>query len=134
MQVRLDPARGGEGIITGVSVINDTGSNIMVIFHDDLARLGRTSYFNGWTGTVDVGDASGRLEKFQRILLQVRLVNRQHEPITDWMDEYAICKPGGPNMPRVTGFAIRQHLFFATPPGNNYVAVGTDKAGIMSLI
>lgn len=134
MEIRLDPAKGGEGIAHAISVINDTGSCIMVILDTDLAQLGDTRSFTGWIGFARIVNSSGRAEIFRTLRLQVRLLNSYQTPWTDWMTEVAIVRPMGPRVPRLSGSLIRDHLYFATSKGNQYVAVSTDKSGIDALI
>ena len=114
MEIRLDPVRGGDGIsIHRIAVIHDTGSNIMSIFDTDLAKLGDRQNFHGWIGPADVRNASGRTERFRRLLLQIRLIDgKNHKHLTDWMTETALVRPLAPGVPRLSGSLIRNEFIF----------------------
>lgn len=135
MEIRFEPARGGDGTsVHGITVFHDTGSNIMSIFDTDLAMLGDRQKYQGWIGPADVRNASGQSEKFLRLLLQIRLLDYHHKHWTDWMTEIAIVRPSAGGIPRLSGSLFRNELIFAMPKGNRYVAVGTEKASIGPLI
>lgn len=135
MEIRLDPMRGGDGTsVHRISVVHDTGSNIMSIFDTDLAKLGDMQNFHGWIGRTNIRNASGQTEIFGRFLLQIRLIDYNHKHWTDWMTETALVRPSTAGTPRLSGSLIRNQFIFAMPKGNRYVAVGTEKAVIDPLI
>ena len=51
---------------------------------------------------------------------------------TGWINEWAIIKPGAPNVPRLSGVGIRDVLYLGTAPGNQLLAVATTKGGMTS--
>ncbi|KAK6826329.1 hypothetical protein RU639_005674 [Aspergillus parasiticus] len=54
------------------------------------------------------------------------------EAITPWFVQIAIVTPDAPGLVRLSGEAMRSHLFFATAPGNGILYVAKKKNGIVS--
>ena len=54
-------------------------------------------------------------------------------PWDDWIDEIAIVKQSGPNVPRLSGVGIRRVLYFGTAPGNHLPAVSATKGGFLRI-
>jgi len=110
MLLRLTPAFGGDGTVTGIIALNDTGSNILSLFTTDLPLLGNIQGYRGWHGRTRVLDANGGFTVFQRIFVQVMLVRDDNTPWSDWIHEVAIIKQPGPNasIPRLSGVGIRR--------------------------
>lgn len=134
MEIRLAPQRGGDGSSHGISVMNDTGSGIMSILDLDLAQLGDLTRYGGWLGPMLVMDAGGRVENLQQLLIEVRLVDDNLIPWTEWIPEITIVRRLIPGMHRLSGLNIRHHLYFANPKGNAVLAISTCKTGLYSLI
>jgi len=55
MQLRLTPAHGGDGTVSGIIAMNDTGSDILSLFDTDIPHLGNIQGYRGWLG-FDGGD------------------------------------------------------------------------------
>jgi hypothetical protein len=134
MLVRLLPGRGGDGTEFPITVLNGTGSNIMSIFSGDLQQLGQKDTYTGWSGVIAVMNAAGGRYFHPGILVQVRLVNANHTVMSDWINEQAICKACHPGVPRLSGTAIRDFMYLATAPGNDVLAVSSDKPGLLALL
>lgn len=134
MLLRLIPELGGDRTIHGIIALNDTGSNILTLFDDDFPFLGNTAGYSGWLQPVRIVDANGNRPLFRRLNVQVRMVRDDNTPWGDWMEETAIVRVQGPNVPRLSGPGIRAHLYFATAPGNHTVAVASTKGGLVSLL
>lgn len=134
MEIRLDTTLEGDGTSYRITVTHDTGCTIMVIWDIDRAYLGNWNNYLGNMGSASIVAAGGQVEKFPRFLLQVRLCDIYGVALTDWMREVALARPAGPGIPRLTGSMIRDHLIFATPIGNQHVAVGDNVAGVASLL
>lgn len=134
MEIRLDIDYGGDGTTHGVSVIHDTGSDIMSILDIDLARMGNMQAYNGFLGEMSCLDAGGRLEDQPTLSTQVRFVDAKFVPWSGWIDEDAIVRRAASGVNRLSGSGIRWDFIFATPKGNSFVAVSTNKAGINALI
>jgi hypothetical protein len=55
-------------------------------------------------------------------------------PWSNWIDECAIVKPALPGIIRLSGTGIRNKLYIATTPGNNFLTVSATKGGLTSLL
>ena len=134
MQLRLTPEFGGDGTIHGIIAMNDTGSDILTLFDTDLLQLGNIQQYIGWQLPISVIDANGGSAFFDRIFVQVQLVQDDNTPWGNWIDEVALVKPVGPDVPRLSGAGIRQVLYIGTAPGNHLLAVSATKGGLTSLL
>jgi len=134
MLVRLKPQRGGDGTIHGIIAMNDTGSDILTLFDTDLLHLGNIQGYTGWPGPVAVGNANGTVGVYPLIHVQVQMVRNDCSPWSDWIDELAIVRPAAPGVPRLSGVAIRNFLYFGTAPGNHSLAVSATRGGLTSLL
>jgi len=74
MLVRLMPIHGGDGTVHRITVINDTGSNILTLFTTDLRQLGNIQGYNGWHRSTRTTDANGTVTVYRTILVQVQLL------------------------------------------------------------
>ena len=111
MLLRLAPQRGGDGTVHGITVMNDTGSDILSLFNTDMPHLGNAQGYTGWLGQVAVRNANGTINSYRRIHVQVQLVRDDNSPWSGWIDERAIVKPSSPNVPRLSGIGIRKILY-----------------------
>lgn len=135
MEIRLHQDKGGDGTIHRISVVHDTGSTVMAILETDRDQLGNMQNYTGVLGNARVGNSSGVIEDFPHIWIQFRLLNEQQQPITErWFTESALVRPARPRVPRLSGSLIRNYFLFATPLGNDFVAVSTSKTGLASLL
>lgn len=134
MEIRLLPEKGGDGTIHGITVMNDTGSSILTILDVDLPHLGDWTFYHGFAWNIEIADAAGPVESLKSLYVQVRLVHQDHTPWTKWVTELAIIRPIVPGIARLSGRGIREHFFFATTPGNNFVAVSRTKHDLKSLL
>lgn len=85
----------------------------------------------GNTGQRTVNTAAGPIIRDQ-ILIEAQILNPQREAMTPWFEEVAIITPDGPGLNRLSGNAMRNHLYFATAPGNGLLYVAKKKNGIVS--
>jgi hypothetical protein len=99
--------------------MNDTGSNIMSLFDTDIQYLGNLQGYTGWLGHIAVRDASGTINRYRRVHVQVQLTRDDDSPWSGWINERAIVKPSSPNVPRLSGIGIRKVLYLGTAPGNH---------------
>jgi len=134
MLLRLIPAYGGDGTTHRITVMNDTGSNILTLFTTDILQLGNMQGYAGWLASMGVTDATGTVTVFPTIRVQVQLVRDGNTPWGNWIDELAIVKQPGPNVMRLSGFGIRNALYLGTAPGNHVLAVAATKGGMASLL
>lgn len=132
---RLIAAFGGDPNTTiNVSIGNDTGSNTQTIFTTDLVNLNhnRNTYF-GHVGFVSVGTANGVMHR-EQIQIEIQLISANGTAVSPWFREWALVtpfQPGGTQC-RLSGNAMRNHLFFATAPGNTTLFVVEKKNGIVT--
>ena len=112
---------GGDDRVTiGITIGNDTGSNVLSLFSTDLDTLGcNYQTYNGIMGDIAVATANGVCTR-ARIMVEMQLLRADHSPFTSWFVELAvvILTVLGQNQMRLSGNGMRQILFFATSPGN----------------
>src|SRR5277367_6424637 len=99
-----------------------------------ILQLGNIDGYAGWLTPTDVTDASGNITSLRTILVQVQLVRHDNTPWGNWIPELTIVRQPGPNLLRLSGFGIRDALYFGTAPGNHLLAVGATKGGMASLL
>jgi hypothetical protein len=128
------PHRGGDGTVHGIIAMNDTGSDILSLFHSDLQYLGDTQGYTGWRGVIQILCANGTISLYPKIKVEVQLVRDDNTPWSDWFREVAIVQPDGPGLSRLSGYGIRNALYLGTSPGNHSLAVATTKGGLASLL
>ena len=134
MVVRLMPYHGGDGTACGIIAMNDTGSDVLSLFHSDMQRLGNMQGYAGWRGVIGILSANGIINSHPRILVEVQLVRDDNTPWSDWFQEVAIVQPDSPGLSRLSGYGIRNALYLGTSPGNQSLAVATTKGGLASLL
>ncbi len=117
MELRLAPRQGGDEITHGVGVMNDSGSTIMSLIDADLNYLGDLSRFVGWTGYSTVADAGGRVERLRTMDVDIRLLDQNLIPWSGWFMETAVVRASAPGLIRLSGSAVRQNFYVATPRG-----------------
>lgn len=118
--MRLSPNLGGDGTAMRVLLLNHTGSTSQSIFQSDLSTLGLTPQYGGLGNMVPVITANGQVDQ-RSIWIQVQLVRADGTSVSDWIDEMGIISTAEPATMRLTGDLIRNHLYFATAPGNQYL-------------
>ena len=134
MLLRLIPALGGDGTTYGITVMNDTGSDMLTLVTTDFQLLGNTQGYSGWLLSTGVTDASGNTTVFPTILVEVQLVRNNGTLWGNWIPERAIVRQAVPNLPRLSGVGIRRVLYIGTAPGNHLLAASTTKGGLASLL
>ena len=70
----------------------------------------------------------------ERIQIEMQLIRADGTRVSPWFQEWAVITPvqlGGLQY-RLSGNAMRNHLFFATAPGNMTLFVSERKNGIVS--
>lgn len=65
------------------------------------------------------------------IYVDMQILTSAFVALTPWFRESAIVKPDSPGDARLSRAAMRNHLFFATAPGNAHLYVAQKKAGII---
>ena len=111
--------------------MNDTGSNILTIFLTDLAalRYDKGTYL-GNLGTLSIAMAGGVIFR-EKIVIEMQIIKADGTAITPWFRESEVVTPLQPGMQhRLSGNAMRDHLYFATAPGNASLFVAEKENGI----
>ena len=134
MLLRLTPEFVGDGTVHGIIAMNDTSSDMLTLFNTDLLRLGNIQNYNGWQMETVIVDANGVMTPFPSLRVQVQLVDNENVPWSNWINELALVKQPGPNIPRLSGAGIRRVLYIGTAPGNQLLAVSATKSGLTSLL
>lgn len=136
MEIRLLPGLGGNGVRYPIEVLNDTGSDTLTIFVDDLIRLGYPHImYHGWLGIVGVVSADGNVEHLSSLLVEIRFLRPvTYEPWGPWIIEPAVVRQNGPFLRRLSGRYMRDSMYFGTGAGNHHVAVADTKGGMSALI
>ena len=83
---------------------------------------------------LSVALAVGVIEYLPSLWVDVQLVNEDHQPWSDWIPEQAIIRVARQLTFRLSGQAIRNHFYFATPPGNRELVVASFRGGLFSLL
>jgi hypothetical protein len=111
--------------------MNDTGSSVQTIFPTDLtALLHNQLTYQGYRGTLVVETANGLVRR-RKIVIEMQITKADGTAITPWFTETAIITPPQAGIQyRLSGKAMRNHLYFATPPGNTNLFVAEKKNGI----
>ena len=112
--------------------MNDTGSNVQTIFITDLTALRYDQHtYQGRLGTYPVGTANGVILR-ERIVIEMQITRANGTAITPWFRENAVITLQLGIQDRLSGNAMRNHLFFATAPGNANLFVAQKKSGIVT--
>jgi hypothetical protein len=111
--------------------MNDTGSSIQTLFSTDLAALGYNELtYRGHRGIADIETANGTIRR-RRIVTEMQIMKADGTTITPWFREFAVVLPPQPGIQcRLSGKAMRNHLYFATAPRNANLFVAQKKSGI----
>ena len=110
--------------------MNDTGCSIQTLFSTDLDALGYDeSTYRGHKGTTDISTANGVVSR-RKIAIETQIVKADGTAITPWFEQNAVILPQSGLQYRLSGRAIRDHLYFATAPGNANLFVAQKKNGI----
>jgi len=114
-----------------VSIMNDTGSNIQTIFPTDLAALQYNQLtYQGRLGMLSIGTANGVVLR-RKIVIEMQIIKADGTAVTPWFRETTVVTPLQPGTQyRLSGSAMRNHLYFATAPGNANLIVAEKKNGI----
>jgi hypothetical protein len=113
--------------------MNDTGSSIQTLLSTDLAALGynRLTY-RGHRGVTDLRTTNGVIRR-RRIMIETQIIMEDGTAITPWFIQPAVVLPLQSGVQyRLSGRAIRDHLYFATAPGNANLFVAQKKNGIVT--
>ncbi|KAM5436677.1 hypothetical protein McanMca71_001793 [Microsporum canis] len=124
------PAAVPEPSSINVTMLNDTGSNMLTVFDTDLIALAIPPTYGGFGSYVSMSTAGGQVQR-QHIVVEVQLLDSQGNPVSDWVLEHGIVTPASLGTARLSGDGMRQYLYFATAPGNAHLYVAEKKNGIV---
>jgi hypothetical protein len=113
--------------------MNDTGCNIQTLLSTDLTALGYNQLtYRGHRGITELDTAGGVIRR-RRIVIETQIMRADGTAITPWFRQNAVVLPLQSGIQyRLSGRAIRNHLFFATAPGNANLFVAQKKSGIVT--
>jgi hypothetical protein len=134
MLVRLIPQLGGDGTVHGIIAMNDTGSNILTLYDEDMVYLGNSQGYAGWGGPIWINNANGTMDQHLSNSLEAQLVRDDNSPWSGWFPEDALVRPLVPGVPRLSGVGVRRAFYLATGPGNHFLAASATKNGLGSLL
>jgi len=117
--------------MTAVTISNDTGSDAQTIYPADLHAL-RAYWYHGPKSNIPVLVAGGQWVWKVRIEIEMQIVKLDGTPLTPWFREAALITPQTPSTSLLSGNAMRNHLYFATAPGNATLYVAAKKNGIVA--
>lgn len=112
--------------------MNDTGSNTPTVLSTDLLALGiDPRYYPGILGWQRIDTAAGSILRY-KVGIETSIIAADGMQISPWFMESGVLTPLGAGFQyRLSGSVMRQHLFFATAPGNATLFVAQRKNGIM---
>ncbi|KAK9431774.1 hypothetical protein V1505DRAFT_367059 [Lipomyces doorenjongii] len=130
---RLVPEWGGDpNLSIPVVIANDTGSDIQTTFDTDLILLNYDqSTYGGRLPAIALQTANGLVIR-QRIQIQVQIIDSTGREMTRWFLESAVIVPHAGGTERLSGAAMRNHLYFATAPGNTRLWMSVKKHGLIT--
>ncbi|EGE07551.1 hypothetical protein TEQG_06465 [Trichophyton equinum CBS 127.97] len=102
-------------------MLNDTGSDLLIVFDTDLIILGIPPTYMGFGPPIGIVTAGGSVR------VEIQLLNFQSEPIPGWTFEEAVVVLSSEGAVRLSGNGMRQCLYFATAPGNTQLYVSQKK-------
>lgn len=117
-------------IMTAVPIMNDTGSNMQIILPGDLVALQHNPATSP-LGVTHIQTAGGMVAR-PVVDVEVQIMGANGFAMTDWLQERAVV--GVPGDFRLSGNVMRNHLYFATAPGNTELYVAVKKHGLTTLL
>jgi len=85
--------------------------------------------YGGLFGQVIVGTAGGAV-RLHQLYIEMQITKADGTALTPWYLETAVVNPQATS--RLSGKGMRNHLYFATAPGNTALYVAVKKNGIMT--
>ena len=134
MECRLLIAFGGEGLITRVPVLYDTGSNVLSLFERDLAEMAtpETLARYRYAEISYVLNSDGLVSAFPKLWVEYRFCNPEDGTAwSAWMTDEAIIRPFTLDNCRLSGSTMNGYYYFGTGPTTPTLSVAPTK-GVMS--
>ena len=99
----------------------------------DLAALQyNPATYRGPVFPLNIDTAGGQVLRMG-IRIEMQVIKADGTAVTEWFKERAVITPPTAAMQyRLSGSAIRDHLYFATAPGNVMLYVAAKKNGIIT--
>jgi len=112
---------------------NDTGSSTQSISAADWQFIASGVIYTGPLISFVMSTANGSVPR-QSVQLETRVLGMDLNALTPWFLAWTIIIPSAAGVATIllSGAEMRAHLFFATPKGNNMLAVGTSKQACVS--
>ncbi|CAG8133146.1 unnamed protein product [Penicillium nalgiovense] len=132
--IKIPEEYDGEGEPTRqLLVCNNTGSSVLTLFYSDLVALefDVSLHYGALRSAGSILTANGHVI-LPTIAVDIQILTSTFVPLTPWFRETAVVKADTPGEFRLSGAAMRNHLLFATPPGNANLYVAQKKVGIYS--
>ncbi|KAJ5908369.1 hypothetical protein N7495_001051 [Penicillium taxi] len=112
-------ANGNSTIMHNIIMYNDTGSNVLTVFASDLQRQ-----------TLSADGANYQTS----LSIEIQVQTTGSEEFTPWFEENCVFRRDDPSTARLSGAAMRDHLYFATTPGNQRLYVAQKKTRLFSIL
>jgi len=136
-QFRIPQYYGGdEAIVINATIYNDTGSQIQTIYQHDFDQLNGPGrhLFPPQPSLINTPNGPAMLAT---VSMEIRIIRRKPngevKALTDWMPEMFVIRNFNHGQTLLlSGAAMRQRLYFATAPGNDFLYVSVKKHGIVS--
>jgi hypothetical protein len=115
--------------------MNDTGSNVVNLFPSDLVQLNYNQQtYGGQLGPRSTLTGNGIVQR-QHLLIEMQILKADGTIVSPWFVEHAVVMPPPTQLGalpfRLSGDGMRNHLYFATAPGNATLYVAQKKHGVM---
>jgi hypothetical protein len=106
---------------------------MQTIFTTDLINLHyNPNTYQGRIGFVPVSTANGIVAR-ERIIIEIQLMKANGTIASPWFRESALITPLQLGLQyRLSGNAMRNHLYFATAPGNTTLFISEKRNGIVT--
>ncbi|KAL2359239.1 hypothetical protein RJZ56_007915 [Blastomyces dermatitidis] len=132
-RIRPIPGLLSSSLSITVTMLNDTGSDVLTVFDTDLTALAIPPTYEGFGTYVSVSTPNGIIIR-QQVIVDIQLLDSQGNPVSDWIREEGVITPAALGVGRLSGDGIRQSLYFATAPGNQHLYVAEKKNGIVKVL
>lgn len=111
---------------------NDTGSNLLTVFVSDLLALNFSTalHSSAIEGEMLIATADGQAAH-PLVSVDMQILTSTLDELTPWFREQGVLKPDDAGATRLSGAMMRNHLFFATAPGNSHLYIAQKKAGLI---
>ncbi|OAT00265.1 uncharacterized protein BDCG_16552 [Blastomyces dermatitidis ER-3] len=119
-RIRPIPGLLSSSLSITVTMLNDTGSDVLTVFDTDLTALAIPPTYEGFGTYVSVSTPNGIIIR-QQVIVDIQLLDSQGNPVSDWIREEGVITPAALGVGRLSGDGIRQSLYFATAPGNQHL-------------